>query len=58
MNKIKYFFVLPSIEVGILEFAAVGGAEYIVVGAKLEVNGLKSAPTGPVDELVEAGATF
>lgn len=50
--------MLPSVEVGTLKLAAVGGAEYIVVGAELVVNGLKSAPTGPVDELVEAGATF
>lgn len=49
--------ILPS-EDGALELAETGGAEYIVVGVEFVANGLKSAPTGPLEELVEADATF
>ena len=52
-----YFFVktlcisdVPSFNEEDLEFADVGGAEYTVVGLLFVVKGLKSAPTGPLDD--------
>jgi hypothetical protein len=55
----KTIVLQPSFEVEALEAADVGGAEYTVVGFEFVVTkGLKSAPTGPLDELLCAEVTL